>query len=220
MNVKESLKILRTELDMTQLELAGALGVTHKTVSRCTDNLKKSLYEGRKKMLRVPRSKLYPVDKESICDLVDRSHNAVFVSDLETNEILYANREAERYVGHKYTPGEKCYHFMYDRELPCQRCPKEQMLEDESTNYHIVSAKNGRHYLFRGHRLNWNGRPAHADYFFEEKTELEAADGGGKNLRMRAKFIRRENNKSLYYCMIEDVDWGTKEEPFGGDGNA
>lgn len=322
MDVKETLKILRTELDMTQLELANALGVTHKTVSRwelgnafpqskiadaiidfskrkgasqrCIDNLQTALQDGRKKVLRVSKSKLYPVDRESICQLVDGSHNAIYVADIETNELLYANAKAEEYTGRNFVSGEKCYHFLLGQKEQCPECPKLQMMENESTTYHVVSPQSGKRLLVRGRKLKWNGRDAHEQYYFEEETDLEGQDGyqklvdgldvgiftcwvhddggievnfvsdgyygivgssrgkrfryagyavmnavcdedkqrvqntaylaakaqkpirmkykvwlddgGKKELYMRAKFVKQESGKSLYYCTVMDVD--------------
>lgn len=253
MELRETLKIMRSELDITQEELAKALNVTKKSVSRwemgeampqvrlshsiiafakrkgvserCVLNLENALSGKRRNAPHVPKSKLYPIERETICKLVDDSQNAIYVADIETDEVLYVNTKAEEYAGRKFVPGEKCYEFLLGRKKQCPECPKLQMLEDKSTTYHIVSPQSGKRLLVRGRKLDWNGRKAHAQYYFEETTDLEGKDGylkliDGLDIGICTCFVHDNGKIEIsfmsdgYYALVDS----TREKRFQYDG--
>lgn len=207
MELRDALRLLRKELCMTQSELAQATGHSFVSVNRwergktlpntkaaralrslaeergaseqCQKMLSTALTEVHVEGLDVPESPLFPVERDSICQLVDDSVNAVYVCDLETDELLYMNHRAEYYVGKVFEPGsgKKCYEVLHGRVSPCAFCPKHQMDHHDYADCHYVSPNTGRHYHFQGRKLDWNGRPAHAEYFYDETNALESQNG-------------------------------------------
>lgn len=207
---KEAIRIFRKEACLTQKELAQELGFsclsvkrweTGKTVPGTTavdcllaladkkdvsDQCKKHLVEAlrtvRQNTLNVPNSDLYSVDRDSICQLVDGSHNAVFVCNMETDELLYANRKAQEYAGKKLPKGQQltCYQYFHGRTEPCAQCPKRQLNDQVTSDFHYISERTGRRYHIKGRKIIWNGQQAHAQYFFDETTVLERQGGFAK----------------------------------------
>lgn len=204
---KEAIRIFRKEACMTQKELAHEIGFSCLSVKRwesgktvpdttaidlllaladdkdvsaqCRKHLAEALRAVKQDALNVPNSNLYSVDRDSICSLVDDSHNAVFVCCLETDELLYVNHKAEEYAGKAFRKGQRqtCYQYFHDRPEPCLKCPKWQLSAKDSSDYHEVAPRTGRHYHVRGRKLIWNGMAAHAQYFFDETTALERQGG-------------------------------------------
>lgn len=207
MVLKNVIKIFRKELCLTQKEFAKIIGVSYATINRwengktfpdttaihnllklaetkdvssqCKKNLKIMLVESRKEMLQIPSSNLYDVEQESICQLVDDSYNAVYVSAMETDELLYVNHKAEEFFNKKFETGKgiKCYEFVADRRSACNHCPKMQMIETGYTDAHILSPDKKRKFHVRGKKLIWNGIPSHAQYMTDETNALEAQNG-------------------------------------------
>lgn len=205
MKVSESLKIFRKELGFTQAELASKLNISTKSVSRwesdnsiprtktlkklcelaedkgvsrqCRRSLKALLTQGHKEGLRVPKSNLYSVERDSICQLVDDSNNAVYVADMERHELLYANHKAEEYFGRKFKTGMNttCYEFLFGTKHPCEACPKIGVVEAEFSDAHVNIGD--KYFHIRGRKIKWNDREAIVQYLLDETGALEAQNG-------------------------------------------
>lgn len=165
--------------DTTAVNRLLALAAAKDVSEQCRKHLTQALRAVRQDALNVPNSNLYSVDWDSICQLVDDSHNAVFVCSLKTDELLYVNHKAEEYTGKTFQKGLQltCYQYFHGRTEPYRKCPKWQLTERNSTDYHEISPQTGRRYHIRGRKIVWNGEPAHAEYFFDETTALERQGG-------------------------------------------
>lgn len=58
------------------------------------------------------------MDLHAILDQIDE---IIYISDIETNELLYLNRSGHNLFG-TIPPGAKCYEFLQGQESPCQFC--------------------------------------------------------------------------------------------------
>lgn len=58
------------------------------------------------------------MDLHAILDQIDE---IIYISDIETNELLYLNRSGNNLFG-TIPPGAKCYEFLQGQESPCQFC--------------------------------------------------------------------------------------------------
>lgn len=210
MKIKEAIKLLRKELGMTQMELATELHASYSTVSRwergmslpsssmassisryaknnkvsgeCLNLLEQALSLAHQEGLNVPNSDLYSVERESICQLVDDSSNAIYVADFETDIMLYANRKLEEFSGRKFDKEEKlkCYQFLLGRETPCPNCKKEELDKTGHVEKHIVSPKTGKTMFVSRRLLDWNGRKAHVQYFTDTGLSATEQDKTGR----------------------------------------
>lgn len=61
------------------------------------------------------------VEHERLISIFDSIGEAIYVSDIHTHEVLYANRELKEMLG--FDPiGQKCYHALQHFEMPCSFC--------------------------------------------------------------------------------------------------
>lgn len=194
MRFNEALKMMRKELSMTQVELAKTLGVYCASVSRwesgkntphtktieeiikiakskgaspaCINQLQKALSERQYENVRVSDSHLYPVERESICQLIDDASNVIIVADIETNELLYANHKAEEMFGHTFQPGSglKCHEFTEKSPGICSACRKEHLGKDVFSERYMKHPTSGLVLHVQGRIISWNGRNAHVEY--------------------------------------------------------
>lgn len=197
MGIKEAIKILRKELGLTQMELATALHVNYTTVSRwetgrslpnssmavyimhyakekhvskdCIRCLDETLFLAHREGLNVPHSDLYSVERESICQLVDDSPNAIYVADFETDVMLYANHKLEEFIDKKFMKDKnmKCYQFLLGRDTPCPECNKEKLSRDGQVSKYIDTPYSEKRMHVSRRIIEWNGRKAHVQYFTE-----------------------------------------------------
>lgn len=239
MEFKEALKIFRNELSMTQSELAAILQINIATVNRwengkcvpsslsarrdimalakcknvspqCLGYLDETLNNAHKELLNVPDSNLYSVERDTICQLVDDSMNAIYVCDAETDELLYVNHRTEQIVGRKFDSHAhtKCYYFLHGFSEPCNYCPKEYLMSRDRSDTYIVSDKNGRQYHASGRTIIWNGKKAHAQYFTDATDSLEAQNGLNSLI----------NSVDVGICICYVHDDGTLQMPYANDG--
>ena len=120
-------------------------------------------------------------DKLSL--ILDHAPVAVYVSALDTWEILYANRLAAELLGCR--PGGKatCYGLM-GFERPCPFCRVGEMSDTEPHVREYV--RGGRVYQLSGKAIDWAGIPAHLEYIHditEEKRAEEASTALTRELR-------------------------------------
>lgn len=207
MELNEALKILRKELCYSQVELATALNMSCPTVNRwekgkarpnrstavnitnlarkkgaspeCQRYLEEALLASHEKDLPLPDSSLYSVERESICQLIDEAATGCYVADMETDEMLYANHQAEQYFGKKFVKnsGLRCYQFILGRDTPCEHCPKRHISNADLTEEHVYFTDLDKTFLVQAKSVIWNGKPAHAHYLTDETDALNRQNG-------------------------------------------
>ena len=197
MTAGEAIKYLRKELGMTQVELAKAMNIYGTSISRwesgktvpqvkmaksilkvaeqngastqCIEQSKVALHNGHKEMVRVSDSHLFPVERESICALVDDSFFGIIVADADTNELLYANHRAEELFCKSFLPnrGVKCYEFTENFSAPCNGCRKAELNGAAFSDMIFELPVQKKTVHARGRFILWNGRKAHVEYITE-----------------------------------------------------
>ena len=65
--------------------------------------------------------KICKVNEMDIHAILDQIDEIIYISDIETNELLYLNRSGRNLFG-TIPPGAKCYEFLQGQESPCQFC--------------------------------------------------------------------------------------------------
>lgn len=127
MEFRDALKLLRSELGITQAELANALHINFSTVGRwesgktqptrsmssalaeyarskgvspsCMECLKHALAQVGRKRVNAGRGSLYTVEHASLAQLVEEASFPIYVCDMETDELLFLNGKAEELFG-------------------------------------------------------------------------------------------------------------------------
>ncbi|MBC8535257.1 hybrid sensor histidine kinase/response regulator [Feifania hominis] len=104
---------------------------------------------------------------------------AIFVSALDTRELLYANRAAKELFEEEFQ-GEltSCYRAAGFDE-PCSFCRADRIgTQPFVREFHHPA--NDRYYQLSGKRIEWDGKPAHIEYIVditEKKREIDRQSG-------------------------------------------
>lgn len=208
MEFRDAVKALRGELGLTQNELAGALHVSGVTVGRwengrtlptrsitavlldfarsksasrdCIEMLERSIAAAARQRLAVANDVLYSMEHATLRELLDEACFPLYVSDMETDELLYVNAKAEEMIGHtpEEAPGQKCYECLMHRDTPCEFCHKNELSEEHFTSYKAQRLFDGAIYNVQGKRIKWNGRDAQVRYI-TKAAELSAVPPAG-----------------------------------------
>ena len=195
MEFRDAVKYLRSELGLTQSELAAALHVNYATVGRwetgrtlpthaitavlmdfararaaspgCMRLLSGAISAASRGRLRLPADELYAVEPETLRSLIDDATFPLYVCDMETDELLYYNHKAAEVIGKPLSAlsSRKCYECLMHRDTPCPFCHKEELSSEQFTSYEAVRPVDGATYQVLGKRIRWNGRNAHVRYF-------------------------------------------------------
>ena len=194
MELRDALKLLRSELGLSQTELASALNVNYATVSRwelgktypnrslgrvLTDYAKtrnasgSCVYELRRALMMAAREKfsrnngqLYTVEHESLSGLLENATFPLYVSDIRTDEVLYLNKQAEIETGVRLAehPGIKCYQCLLNRDKPCTFCHKHELNAERFSSFDVYLPKTNSFKRIKGKLIKWNGHDAQIRY--------------------------------------------------------
>ena len=135
---------------------------------------------------------------------------AVYVTDIHTNEILFANNHSKQIYGNDII-GKKCWEVFHDNlTAPCQECSNDKLL-DENGN-----PKNTYNWEFFNHHINkwlaindraikWtDGRIAKLEFAVDNTDRHEATERLDKYARTQEVLLREVNHrvKNNLYAMM------------------
>ena len=92
-------------------------------------------------------------------DVLDQIDQVIYLSDLDTHEIIFVNRYGKKQYG-PVTPGVKCYEYLQGFDAPCAFCTNQRLREDPDHRYtwHRKLPGTG-HLLLHDSIVTVNGRP-------------------------------------------------------------
>ena len=67
-------------------------------------------------------------------DVLDQIDQVIYLSDLDTHEIIFVNRYGKKQYG-PVTPGVKCYEYLQGFDEPCAFCTNQRLREDPDHRY-------------------------------------------------------------------------------------
>jgi len=105
----------------------------------------------------------FEVEKESKILNAFMNEGVVYMTDMDTNELLFVNEEAEKYFGENAV-GKKCYSVLQNRNAVCPFCTNDIIKSQEGKVYSWVFKNEviKRIYLVRDLYLRLtNGRERH-----------------------------------------------------------
>ena len=214
MDFRDALKRFRSELGITQMELANALHINSTTVGRwesgktrpnrsisaalieyakvrraspaCQSQLRRAALYVAKERVGSANDGLHAMQHALFNQLVDEASFPLYICDMETDDILYANEKAEAIMGRDLDrmPSRKCYQCFMHRETPCEFCHKNELVTDRFTRQAMTREEDGVSYQILGKRIAWNGRDAHVRYILRDgstqllKSIIEDMNGG------------------------------------------
>jgi len=122
--------------------------------------------------------------------IIDELETGIYITNRDTYEILYINREVYRQLGivrrgYPHVPGEKCFRLLMGRDTPCPFCRAFTLNADSFTERTIRYMSTERYFRLRGKMLDWCGMSAHIEYI-TEVTDEKLLTGQLEDTRRRA----------------------------------
>ena len=122
--------------------------------------------------------------QDQLFKVLDSLEAIVYVADMQTYEILFANRHTEKLFGH--ITGKTCWKVLQTGMTgPCPFCNNEKLLTPDGTPrdtilWEIENTSNGRWYTVRDRAIDWfDGRVVHLQIAVDI-TDLKKAEAGLK----------------------------------------
>ncbi|MDL2248070.1 EAL domain-containing protein [Tyzzerella sp. OttesenSCG-928-J15] len=161
------------------------------------------------------------INHTGIMDTVLNNVNVgIYVSDLDSYELLYANNFIESYAGglslkDDILNGEKCYKAIHGRDEPCDNCKKTKLLqssEKSQINWEFYSKAKRKHYRISDSIINWKSeKKAHIEYIvditevkdYEKKLKMYDILGGKQHILDR---------DALAYAIVQAVRTSIEDE--------
>lgn len=93
--------------------------------------------------------------------MMDEFAGNVYVSDMETCELLYLNRTACETLGvsAERVLGRKCFEVIQGRQSPCPFCTNDRLRENGFCNWEFFNPVLERAFMIRNRVIEWEGRP-------------------------------------------------------------
>lgn len=110
---------------------------------------------------------------------MDEISELMYVSDIETHEILFINSAGKEMFHIDNPQGKKCYEALMGLDAPCPYCSTPYLKENENYTWEFTNPILKRHYLLKDRLIQWEGRRARMEIAFDmtesenEKNELK-----------------------------------------------
>lgn len=127
---------------------------------------------------------------------MDEIPELMYVSDLETYDLLFLNEAGRKIFGVEDLSGRKCYKVLQGKDAPCEFCTSSKLTLGENYTWEFTNPITKRHYLLKDRLLPWDGRPARMELAFDI-TEADAEKQALKNT-LDAEQMVMECVRTLY----------------------
>ncbi|MCC0627482.1 EAL domain-containing protein [Clostridioides sp. ES-S-0171-01] len=98
----------------------------------------------------------------------------LYISDLETYDLLFLNKAGIESFKVEKIKGQKCYKILQGRDEPCEFCTNPYLKEGENYTWEFKNPVTGRHYLLKDRLIEWEGKLARMEIAFDTtKSEEE-----------------------------------------------
>lgn len=105
----------------------------------------------------------------------------IYVSDINTYDLLYMNSTGKETFHIDKLEGEKCYKVLQGLDSPCPFCNNKQLRPGNIVTWEITNPVTNRHYLLKDKLVDWSGKLARVEIAFDmtdqnaEKQALKQA---------------------------------------------
>lgn len=96
----------------------------------------------------------------------------LYVSDVDTYELLFINEAGKRSFRIDDVEGKLCYQVLQGRDTPCPFCTTKYLKSGENYTWETTNPITGRHYLLKDRLIEWDGKQARLELAFDT-TEAE-----------------------------------------------
>ena len=144
-----------------------------------------------------------PDEAELYKRITDDSSTGVFVCDVDSCKLIYANEAVLSLLGSGGNyKGRRCYEFLLGRKTPCEHCHISQLTGNQCLTKEFYLADRDLCFIVRGKLANAYGRPVHIEYVTDisdinrekrrQQGRLEAAMQGAQAAdRAKSDFLSR-----------------------------
>ncbi len=113
--------------------------------------------------------------------LLNEISELVYVSDLETHELLFVNQTGCQTLHLENYKHKKCYEVLQGKTSPCEFCTNNRLCDDNFYTWEFTNPSIGRHFLLKDKRIQWCGKTARMEIAFDI-TERELQKQELKNM--------------------------------------
>lgn len=106
------------------------------------------------------------ISQDEILYSFDTLGELVYIADIETYDMLYANDAVRRLIGGPYE-GRKCYEAITGVDAPCEFCTNNLLKRDSYYAWTRYNENLGGYYALKDRLIRWNGRPARLEIAFD-----------------------------------------------------
>lgn len=92
--------------------------------------------------------------------ILDEIEEIVYVSDIESYELLYLNKAGQNAINAENYNGKKCYKILQGKERPCEFCTNRFLNSDKFYTWEHSNKHIGKYYLNKDKLITINNKPA------------------------------------------------------------
>jgi len=143
---------------------------------------------------------------QSLVTILNNMDAVVYISDMQTHELLFINNKAKEITGEESPEGKPCWQVMHSGQSgPCDFCTNQRLLNAENESAGIVvwelsDSRSGRWFECRDQAVAWiDGRLVR----MEVATDITGRKAVEKELSLSATVFDR----AYEAVMVADADW-------------
>lgn len=109
--------------------------------------------------------RLYRQKQQYFNWMLDTYVGNVYISDIDTYELLYLNRESCETLGKPASQllGHKCYEIIQGRSTPCPFCTNDKLREDADYDWEFDNPVLQKTFMIKNRLIEWNGHRARVE---------------------------------------------------------
>lgn len=133
--------------------------------------------------------------QKSYTAILDMSDRVIYISNIDTYELLYVNKKACEFAGKSKDScvGRTCYEWIKNRFEPCSDCHMHRLNEEETGSYETYDLQKERWHNVYGKRIKWNEFNAIVEFISDISTQKNIEE----KLRQEQSFLQERYNKAL-----------------------
>lgn len=106
-------------------------------------------------------------------DIFDVLDEAIYISDIDTYEILYANQSARKLFECEDLAAKRCYELFHQRKSACEHCKRMRRLVKNSYEWESYVERRKKHFQFKNKLIMYQGRRARIEIAFDVTDQMK-----------------------------------------------
>ena len=143
------------------LLIAAFVGFFTSRISKRQQEIEKIEDENRKK------SEYLSILAKQLQAPMNEMSELVYITDIETYELLFLNEAGQRSFNVDNFYGQKCYKVLQGRDSPCPFCNNNMLKEGENISWEFTNPITMRHYLLKDRKVIWDNHKARMEIAFD-----------------------------------------------------